>query len=401
MFRWIIDSIYNRTYGWLERRFAISRVLYRLLRDPVPERGSWFYTLGAAIFVLLIVQVVTGIFLLFYYKPSFDQARDSVLYIQNQVFLGWLVRGIHYWNMVALVALVGVHMTRTFLSAAYKAPRELIWVLGTFLLLLMVGTAFTGGILRWDQAGYFDVVVGVKIASWTPVIGPWLADLWRGGDVIGPNTLTRSFSLHVWLLPAALLLVATTHIALVVILGQFGSWVNYEPERPDAPPPTEDQIASHKKLEEEVLNPRSRKVNLPTRTTWFFPQHLFKEAVVSLGFLLLLLIPVFLIPVPVEEPPDPATVTYGPTSMWFFLFLDQLFLLFPGAWLIPIGATIVEGIVFATLLLYPWLDRNPGIRPSQRIVSVFLYFVVIAAIFILATLAASRVFNYETINIPR
>ena len=395
------EPIGRRVSRWVDARLGVGGFLDRILRDPVPERAGWWYTLGAAIFVLLIVQVITGIFLLLYYVPSWTEARDSVIYIQQQVFLGWAVRGIHYWNMVMLVLLVGVHMMRTFVSAAYKVPRELTWALGVLLLVLMVATAFTGGILRWDQSGYFDAVVGTTIASWTPLVGAWLAQLWRGGDVIGPLTLSRTFALHVWLLPTPLLLLATIHIALVVIQGQFGSWVNYEPEPPDAPPPTPDELASHAKLEREVLDPHSRKVNLPVRTTWFFPYHVFREGVVALGLFFVVLIAVLLFPVPVEEPLNPATTTYAPSSMWFWLFLDQMLLLFPGAWLIPIGATVAPGVVFALLLLLPWLDRNPAIRPDRRPRSIAFMFVIVAAIFVLGLLAASRVYNYDFINSPR
>ena len=347
------NRAYNAVYGWLDSRLGLGPALDRLLRDPVPERGGWWYTLGAAIFVLMLVQILTGIFLLFDYVPSYEGARDSVIHIQQQVPMGWMVRGIHYWNMVMLILLIGVHLLRTFLSAAYKAPRELTWVLGTILLVMTLATAFTGGVLRWDEAGYFDVVVGIKIASWTPLIGPWLAEIWRGGDVIGPATLGRTFALHIWLLPAPLVVLAAVHIALVVIQGQYGSWINYEPEPPDAPPITEDEIESRRKLEREVLDPRSRKVNLPVRTTWFYPFHVYREAVVSLGLLVAVMIVVLLFPVPIEGPIDPATTSFGPSSMWFFLVIDQFFLLLPGPWLTPIAATVAPAVVLGVLLLWP------------------------------------------------
>jgi len=397
---WLGNRLYNRLYGWLDARLGIGPLLDRVLRDPVPERGGWWYTLGAAIFLLVIVQIITGIFLMLYYVPSYEEARESVIYIQDQVLLGWAVRGIHYWNMVMLVLLIGVHMLRTFFSAAYKVPRELTWVLGTLLMVLMVATAFTGGILRWDQSGYFDAVVGIKIASWTPLIGPWLAWLWRGGEVIGPATLTRTFALHVWLLPAPLVVLAGIHIALVVIQGQYGSWINYQPEPASAPPPTEDEIESHQKLEREVLSPHSRKVNLPMRTTWFFPFHVFREAVVSLGLLTVVMIIVILFPVPVEEAINPATTDYAPTSMWFFLFLDQAFLLFPGAWLIPVGAVGVPTIGYLLLVLWPWLDRSRAIEPGKRLPAIFFILVIVGSIYALAFLAASRVYNYGFINAP-
>lgn len=394
-------SLGRRIVDWLDKRVALCRIADRILRDPVPERGGWWYTLGASIFVLLIVQVVTGVFLMMDYVPSWNEARDSILHIQNEVFLGWLVRGIHYWNMVALVLLVGVHLLRTYLSAAYKSPRELNWVLGVILLVLMVGTSFTGGILRWDQSGYFDVVVGTTIAGWTPIVGPWVAQLWRGGEAITPLALTRTYALHVWILPVPLLLIATVHIGLVILLGQFGSWVNYEPEPPGAPPPDEDEIASRRKLEHEILDPQERKVNLPTRTTWFYPYHMFKEGVVSLLLFVGVLLAAFLFPAPIEEPVDPTTITFAPTSMWFWLFIDQLFLLFPGSWMIPVGAVVVETVVLFALLLLPWIDRSPGLKPSHRPVAIAVIIVVVGSMFVLALLAASRVYNYEFINNPR
>lgn len=397
----MMGMIGRRVLLWLDRRIAVSPVMRRLLFDPVPERGGWWYTQGAAIFVLLMVQVITGIFLLFYYVPSWASARDSVLFIQNQVFLGWFVRGIHYWNMVMLVLLVGFHMTRTFVSAAYKTPREITWVLGVLLLVMMVATAFTGGILRWDQSGYFDAVVGTTIANWTPLIGGWIATLWRGGDVIGPLTLSRTFALHVWLLPAPLLLVAGVHVFLVVLKGQFGSWVNYEPEPEGAPPLSTDEVAARKKLEAEVLDPDSGKVNLPVRATWFFPYHMFREGVVTLGLFLVVLAATVLFPAPVEPPIDPTTSSYAPSSMWFWLFLDQMLLLFPGAWLTPIGATVAPGVVLVLLLLLPWLDKSPAIRPDRRPNTIAFLFVIVAAIFVLGLLAASRVYNYDFINNPR
>ncbi|HEX2988326.1 MAG TPA: cytochrome bc complex cytochrome b subunit [Chloroflexota bacterium] len=396
MFGGVIDVV----YGWLDRRLPFTRTLNRVLKDPVPERGGWWYTLGAAIFVLLTIQIITGIFLMFYYVPSWNEARDSILYIQQQVFLGWLVRGIHYWNQVALVFLVGAHMARTFFSAAYKAPRELIWVLGVTLLLLMVGTAFTGGILRWDQSGYFDVVVGTTIAGWTPIIGPGLAQLWRGGDTITPLTLTRTFVFHVWLLPAPLFLLAVIHVGLVVVQGQYGSWVNYEQEPPDAHPMDEDEIASREKAKRELLDPESHKVNLPVRTTWFFPYHVFKEGIVSGVMFLGVFLAACFFAVPVEEAVDPSTTTYAPSSMWFWLFLDQMFLIFPGAWMIPFGVIAAPAIIVTIFYLLPWLDRNPGLKPYHRPVAVTFMVVIIMSILVLAMLGASRVYNYDFVNTP-
>ncbi|MHB1134021.1 MAG: cytochrome b [Chloroflexota bacterium] len=395
--RYRLRRLGGTVYHWLDSRLGVGSLAERLLRDPVPELGGWWYTFGAALFLLTVIQVATGIFLMFYYVPSWEGARESVLYIQNEVFLGWLVRGLHYWNMVMLVLLVGVHMLRTFVSAAYKVPRELVWVLGVLLLVLMVATAFTGGILRWDQSGYFDAVVGTTIAGWTPLVGQWVAGLWLGGSVINPLTLTRTFTLHVWLLPTALLGLSLLHIALVVVYGQYGSWVNYAAEPPDAKPHSPDEVASRQKLKREIIDPHSRKVNLPVRTTWFFPYHVFKEAVVTLGLFGLVLAATLLWPAPVDAPVDPVSTLFTPSSMWFWLFLDQMLLLFPGQYLIPIGVVVAPTVVGVLLLLLPWLDRTPAVAPWERPTAVASIFVVVAAIFILGLLAASRVYNYEFI----
>lgn len=388
-------------YNWLDRRLPLTRAKERLLFDPVPERGGWWYTFGAAIYTLLIIQFITGIFLLMYYVPSWNEARDSILYIQNGVFLGWLVRGLHYWGQVALVLLVGIHMLRTFFSGAYKAPRELTWILGVTLLILMVATAFTGGCIRWDQSGYFDTVVGTTIAGWTPIIGPFLAKLWRGGDVITPLTLTRTFTFHVWLFPALLFIIATVHIGLVIIQGQFGSWINYEPEPPGTPPPDEDERAALEKVKHEVLDPESRKVNVPSRATWFFPFHVFKEGVVSVVIFLGVFIAAFFFQVPVEEPVDPTTTTYAPVSMWFLLFEDQMLLIFPGSWMIPAGNVGAVTLMIVLLYFLPFIDRSPGLRPYQRPMAIAFMFIVVFSLLVLALLAASRVYNYGFINSPR
>ncbi len=388
----------KRAFGWLDRRFGLGAVLDRLLNDPVPERGGWWYTFGAALFVLFLLQALTGLFLLFYYEPTIERARESVLYIQQEALLGWAVRGFHYWNMVLLVALVGIHLLRTFVSAAYKAPRELTWVLGVLLLLLMVATAYTGVILRWDQAAYFDLVVGLRITELTPVVGPWLAELWRGGEVINPHSLLRTFAFHIFLFPLTLLAVALVHIGLVVLLGQYGSWINYEPD-PSGAPLTEEQAASRRKLEEELLDPKSRKVNLPARTTFFWPFHVFKEGVVTFGFFLLDLLLVLWFAAPIEGPVDPATTEYAPASIWFFLFFDQALLLFAGTWLVP-AANVVPLLMVLTLALWPWLDSGSEVRPSGRLASLAFMLALIGVIFTFSFMAASRIYNFEFINHP-
>jgi quinol-cytochrome oxidoreductase complex cytochrome b subunit len=178
--------------------------LEHFLYEPVPKRGAWLYTLGSATLFLITLQFLTGILLLFYYVPTTDHAWNSVYYIMNEAYFGKLIRGIHYWSANFLMAVIGLHMARTFFSGAYKAPREMNWIVGVILLLLVVGLAFTGYLLRWDQDGFWASVVGIKIGSYSPFLGPYVTHFLLGGDVVGPATLSRFFAIHVWLLPAAI-----------------------------------------------------------------------------------------------------------------------------------------------------------------------------------------------------
>src|SRR5918997_742144 len=208
---------------WMEHRTGIVTILEHFLYEPVPKRGAWLYTLGSATLFLITLQFLTGILLLFYYVPTTDHAWNSIYYMMNDVYMGWLVRGIHFWSANILVVVVGLHMLRTFFSGAYKAPREINWVIGVVLILLVTVLAFTGYALRWDAEGFWAWEVGVKIGSYSPFVGDYVATFLLGGDTAGPATLSRVFALHVWLLPAALAPLIGIHLYLLRRHGEFGS----------------------------------------------------------------------------------------------------------------------------------------------------------------------------------
>lgn len=212
---------------WIEERTGIISITQKFLYEPTPSRGRWLYTLGSATLFLITLQFLTGILLLFYYVPTTDHAWDSIYYIMNAVYFGRLIRGIHFWSANALLMVIGLHMVRTFLSASYKAPREMNWVVGVFLILIVTILAFSGYALRWDQEGFYAWEVGTKIASYTPLIGNWAITSLLGGDTAGPATLSRVFALHVWLLPAALAPLIGIHLFLLRKHGEFGSSYEY------------------------------------------------------------------------------------------------------------------------------------------------------------------------------
>lgn len=220
-------DVSNLIVDWAEHRTGIVTQLEHFLYEPVPKRGAWLYTLGSAVLGLIALQFLTGILLLFYYVPSIDDAWNSTYYIQNEAYFGWLIRGIHYWSANFLMAMIGLHMAQVFFSGGYKAPREMNWIVGVVLLLLVIGLAFTGYLLRWDQDGFWASVVGMKIGSYSPFIGGYVVNFLLGGDVAGPATLSRFFAIHVWLLPAAIAPFIGLHLYLLRRHGVFGDAMEY------------------------------------------------------------------------------------------------------------------------------------------------------------------------------
>ena len=206
---------------------AISWLVH-FLNHPAPKRGAWLYALGTTALFLMMRQFLTGILLLFYYVPTTDHAWNSIHYIMNEVYFGQLTRGIHFWSANFLLAFIGLHMRHVFLSGAYKAPREVNWVLGVTLLLLTLAIAFTGYALRWDQDGFWATVVGIKIGAYSPFVGSPVTHFLLGGDVTGPATLSRFFALHVWVFPAHIAPLLLLHGAVGVLKhGVFGSEMEY------------------------------------------------------------------------------------------------------------------------------------------------------------------------------
>ena len=212
---------------WMESRTGVVTMLEKFLYEPVPTRGRWLYTLGSATLFLITLQFLTGILLLFYYVPTTDHAWNSIYYIMNDVYFGQLIRGIHFWSANVLIGVIGLHMLRTFLSGSYKAPREMNWIVGVILILLVTLMAFTGYGLRWDAEGVWAWEVGMKIGSYSPFIGDWVITFLLGGDTVGPAMLSRLFAIHVWLIPAILAPLIGVHLYLLRKHGEFGAEFEY------------------------------------------------------------------------------------------------------------------------------------------------------------------------------
>ncbi len=189
---------------WFDFRLQLAAPIREAAEHPVPRNtASWWYVFGSAALAVFLLQLVTGILLGLIYVPSADEAWSSLQALNHEVSLGWFIRALHGWGSNFMVAIVLIHMAQVFLFGAYKFPRELTWIVGVFLLLMTLGMAFTGQVLRFDQDAYWGLGIGASIASRVPVIGPAIVTLMLGGPIIAGATLSRFFAVHVFVIPGS------------------------------------------------------------------------------------------------------------------------------------------------------------------------------------------------------
>jgi len=210
----------KRVGEWFDLRLQLAEPIRDVAEHPVPRNtASWFYVFGSAALTVFCLQVVTGVLLALVYVPSAAEAWSSLQALNYQVTLGWFIRALHGWGSNFMVAIVLVHMVQVFLFGAYKFPRELTWIIGVFLLLMTLGMAFTGQVLRFDQDAYWGLGIGASIASRVPVVGPAIVKLMLGGPIIAGATLSRFFAVHVFVIPGLLIGFVALHVLMVVKLG--------------------------------------------------------------------------------------------------------------------------------------------------------------------------------------
>ncbi|HYF25079.1 MAG TPA: cytochrome b N-terminal domain-containing protein, partial [Baekduia sp.] len=222
-----------QTLGYIDERTGAGPFLRGFLYRKVPKGTNWYYTLGSATMFAFLSQAVTGVFLAMYYRPdAAGGAYESVRYINDEVFLGEFVHGMHKWGSTVMVILIFLHMGRTFFFGAYKYPRELNWVIGVALLILTMAMSFTGYLLPFDQRSYWATIVGVNINGTGPLVGPYLSDFLRGGPEFGATTLSRFYAIHMMLIPGAIAALMGAHLYLVAKLGTTAPpWLKPEKSR--------------------------------------------------------------------------------------------------------------------------------------------------------------------------
>lgn len=211
-----LTQLTSKAAEWLEERIHFGAVRELIAHKTVPvHSATWWYYFGGMTLFLFCVQVVTGILLLLYYRPSADTAFESVQFIVTEVQFGWLVRSIHSWSANLMIATAFIHMFSTLFLKSYRKPREFTWVSGALLLFLALGFGFSGYLLPWNKLAFFATKVGTDIAGVVPLVGPFLLRFLRGGDEVTGATLTRFFGFHVAILPAVTTVILSIHLFLV------------------------------------------------------------------------------------------------------------------------------------------------------------------------------------------
>ncbi len=355
MFKGILD--------WLDERIKIRDLWITLTNRPIPGGSSWFYVLGSSLAFIFTLQMVSGIFLTLYYAPTPDHAHASVQFIQNEAPFGNFVRGMHHWGASFMMVLVALHMLRVFVFGSYKKPREIVWLLGVGLFLLVGGFAFTGYLLPWDQKAYWATVVGTSVAGTAPGLGGLLLRIVRGGTELGNLALGRFFVVHSYILPWGLAVFASLHIYLLERAGVGGAW-----------------------------NAAKR---TPERSEPLFPNQIFKDSIFILIIFLLLAAFAILSPAPLEPRADPTDSTYNPRPEWYFYFMFQLLRIFEGKFEI-IGTVIIPTIAIMALVLLPFLDRNPERAPRKRMLMMAVAVCAVVIIGVLTMIGARA----PIVNVP-
>jgi len=205
---------------WLDSRYPFTETVDEALTQRVPNyANAFYYCFGGMVFILIVFQILTGIFLAFYYVPDGSgipaPAYKSVNFIMNEVYLGWLIRGIHFWAANLLIVMVVLHMARVYWTGSYRAPRELNWMVGITMMFIVIVFSLTGYLLPWDTKAYWATSVTIKIAAAAPILGPFLESVLQGGPTLGPNTLQRFFTVHVFVLPALIVLLMYVHFRMI------------------------------------------------------------------------------------------------------------------------------------------------------------------------------------------
>jgi len=331
-------NIATKLDNWLDQRTGIDSILHETLDEPIPGGARWAYIFGSGLLFLFVSQVITGVFLSLYYVPSSDHAHTVVSYIVKVVTSGSFIRSIHAYGSSGIIILLLLHIGQTILYGSYKGRRELLWLSGCILLALMLGMAFTGYLLPWDEKAYFATAVGTNLVAEVPLIGPMLQKLIRGGDQMGTLTISRFFVLHVFILPAMLIGFIAAHVFFFRKAGAAGP------------------------IEEDPVHPK-----LPTVP--FYPRQVFMDAVFAIVLIGILAVIAKTIPMGLGPAANPADTHFLPRPEWYYRPAFQWLKYLSGRWSL-IGGILLPAVLALIFAGAPFLDRRLERRPWRRPISV-------------------------------
>jgi ubiquinol-cytochrome c reductase cytochrome b subunit len=334
--------------GWLNRRMGLDDLLRQALDEPIPGGARFAYIFGSGLLFIFVSQIVTGVFLALYYVPSADHAHTTVAYITKQVTGGSFLRSLHAYGASAMVVVLLLHLSQTYIYGAYKGRREILWLSGCVLFGLVLGMAFTGYLLPWDQKAYFATAVGTNAASEVPLIGENLKRMMRGGADMGTLTISRFFVAHVFLIPACIFALLAGHIFLFRKAGAAGP-INENPFHP------------------------------VQKTEPFYPRQVLMDLSLTALLIIGLGILSFIIPMPLGPPANPADTQFVPRPEWYYLSVFQWLKYWHGP-ASMIGILVIPSILVILVLALPFLDRGIERRPWKRPIAMGAYVFVLVCL---------------------
>jgi ubiquinol-cytochrome c reductase cytochrome b subunit len=352
----------KRIGDWFDQRLQIAGAVRDTATHRVPRQSaSWWYVFGSAALTVFILQVFTGIMLALIYVPSAGEAWNSLQYLNHGVTLGWFLRGVHGWGSNFMVALVLIHMAQVFLFGAYKFPRELTWILGVFLLLMTLGMAFTGQVLRFDQDAYWGLGIGVAIVGRVPLLGASLVHLLLGGPIIAGDTLSRFFALHVFVIPGLLIGFVCLHLLMVLKLG-VNEW------------PMPGRIVRRSTYLQEY-HEMTKRDGVP-----FVPDAVWKDMFFAATIIVsVMACAAYFGPFGPSGYPDPTIVQTIPKPDFFFLWIYALLAMLPPAMETPI-LLIAPVVVLGFLILLPFLSGEGEKSWKRRPIAVITVLLIAVAL---------------------
>lgn len=333
----------NSINKFLEQRYnmrAFRDFAQYQVHKRLPPHTGWAHAFGSLALMLYISQVLTGILLLVYYRPTPEEAHESIKTITGAVPFGWFYRQLHAWGATLMIIALLLHMCRTYFMGSYKKPRELTWLTGVCLFMATITFGFTGYLLPWNEMAYWATTVGTEVAGAVPLVGPWVMGFLRGGSGVGHETLSRFFLIHVIILPWVTMGLIAVHLFLM----------------------RAQNLATLEGVGEEKPIPEG--TGIP-----FHPVHTAKEVSIALFTFGILATLAVLYPWEIGEPANPLVTPEAVKPEWYFLPTYQLLKYFSG----PLGKVVgimVSFVPFVVLFLWPFIDRGKHRHPRKRPIAV-------------------------------